>query len=398
MRPFDGRRILLVVTGGIAAYKSAYLTRRLIEVGARVDVVLTRDAQRFIGRTTFEGLTGRPVYADLWDRPMAHLDLGRAADAAVVAPATADFLFRLAHGAAGDLASATLLAADCPLVVCPAMNTRMWEHPATRRNVERLRERGVHQVGPADGALAEGEEGPGRMAEPEEIVAALGRLLERPTLAGRRVVVTAGPTRAPLDPVRFLSNRSSGRMGFALACSAWRRGADVVVITGPGAAPRPRGPVVREVETASQMKAALEEELATASVLLMAAAVSDYERPEPAREKIKKEGSDLLTVELARSVDLLESTAELRRERGILTLGFALETESPIENATRKMEAKGLDYVAVNRADEPDAGFEAETNRVTLMDRWGDVESLPLLLKEEVADRLLDRMEEKLVD
>jgi phosphopantothenoylcysteine decarboxylase/phosphopantothenate--cysteine ligase len=399
VRPFDGRRVLLVISGGIAAYKSAYLTRRLLESGAVVDVVLTHGAQRFIGKTTFEGLTGRPVFADLWERPMAHLDLGRDADVAVVAPATADFLSRLAHGAAGDLASATLLASDCPLVVCPAMNSRMWEHPATARNMEILSEFGVHRVGPAHGELAEGEEGWGRMAEPEEILGALSWLLERDSpVAGCKVVVTAGPTRAPLDPVRFIGNRSSGRMGYALAAAAWRRGADVVVLAGTGHAPRPLGPRYVNVETTNEMLAALRSELEGAAMLLMAAAVADFEPPRVATKKIKKTSGDGLELELRRGPDLLIETAEVRKKAGVLSLGFALETENPLENAAHKLEAKALDFIAVNLADEPDSGFEAATNRVTLLDRWGNVEELPLLLKEVLADRILDRLEDRLVE
>ncbi len=395
MRPFDSKRVLLVVSGGIAAYKSAYLARRLVEAGAAVDVVLTAGAQHFVGATTFEGVTGRPVHADIWTRPMSHLDLGLEADVAVVAPATADLVSRLAAGAAGDLATATLLAADCPVLVCPAMNTRMWEHPATRRNVASLLEFGYGLVGPAHGPLAEGEVGLGRMAEPEEIVAAIGRILEPDSrLAGVKVVVTAGPTRAPLDPVRFMCNRSSGRMGFALGAAAWRRGADVTVISGPGHALRPLGVRVHEVQTAQEMLAALEEELTDAQVLLMAAAVGDFQAETVATSKIKKDEAGSLSLTLRAAPDLLRETMAVRRERGILTLGFALETESALENGKKKLEAKGLDLIAINDATDPNAGFEVETNRVTLLDRWGNVEELPLLLKEELADRLLDRVEE----
>ncbi len=395
MRPFDSKRVLLVVSGGIAAYKSAYLARRLVEAGAAVDVVLTAGAQHFVGATTFEGVTGRPVHADIWSRPMSHLDLGLEADVAVVAPATADLVSRLAAGAAGDLATATLLAADCPVLVCPAMNTRMWEHPATRHNVASLLEFGYGLVGPAHGPLAEGEVGLGRMAEPEEIVAAIGRILEPDSrLAGVKVVVTAGPTRAPLDPVRFVCNRSSGRMGFALGAAAWRRGAEVTVISGPGHAPRPLGVRVHEVQTAQEMLAALEEELADAQVLLMAAAVGDFQAETVATSKIKKDEAGSLSLTLQAAPDLLRETMAVRRERGILSLGFALETESAVENGKKKLEAKGLDLIAINDATDPNAGFEVETNRVTLLDRWGNVEELPLLLKEELADRLLDRVEE----
>jgi len=394
MRPFDGRRVLLVVSGGIAAYKSAALARRLIEAGATIDVVLTEAAQRFIGSVTFEGITGRPVHTDLFSRPMAHLDLGRSADVAVVAPATANTLARLAAGAADDLACTALLATRAPLILAPAMNTRMWQHPATVRNVTWLREQGASIVGPDDGPLAEGENGPGRMAEPPEILAYIARVLEPESrLAGRRVVVTAGPTRAPLDPVRFLCNRSSGRMGYALAAAAWRRGAEVTVISGPGHATRPIGPWRIEVETAREMLAALEEALTDADILLMAAAVGDFETARVAESKIKKQEDGTLDLSLEAAPDLLRETRSIRDERGVFTLGFALETEDALANGQAKLEAKALQMIAINAANEPDAGFEVETNRVTLLDASGEVEELPLLLKEELADRLLDRID-----
>ncbi len=397
MRPFDGRRVLLVVSGGIAAYKSAFLARRLVEAGAAVDVILTASAECFVGSATFEGLTGRPVHTDLWERPMAHLELGRSAEAVVVAPATADLVARMAIGSADGLATATLLACDRPVLLCPAMNTRMWDHPATARNIETLRGFGHEIVGPDDGPLAEGESGPGRMAEPAEILARLGRVLEPDAgLAGHKVVVTAGPTRAPLDPVRFLCNRSSGRMGYALAGAAWRRGADVVLISGPGHAPRPVGPRRVEVETASEMLAALESELTDARILLMAAAVGDFEAASISRHKIKKEGEGAPGLDLRPAPDLLSATRELRRRQGIFTLGFALETDAPLDNARDKLERKGLELIAVNLATDPDAGFEVDTNRVTLLDAAGDTETFPLLRKEELADRLLDRIEESL--
>jgi len=397
MRPFDGRRVLLVVSGGIAAYKAAFLARRLVEAGAGVDVIITRGAERFIGSVTFEGITGRPVHTDLWERPMAHLELGRAADAVVVAPATADLIARLAAGAADGLATATLLACDRPVIVCPAMNTRMWEHPATVRNVDTLRGFGHELVGPDDGPLAEGESGPGRMAETAEILARLGRILEPDSgLGGLKVVVTAGPTRAPIDPVRFLSNRSSGRMGHALAAAAWRRGADVLLISGPGHASRPPGPRVIDVETASEMLAALETGLRDARILLMAAAVGDFEAVAVEKHKIKKGGEGRLDLTLEAAPDLLVETRALRERNGIFTLGFALETENALENGRAKLEGKGLELIAVNLAGEPDSGFDVDTNRVTLLDAAGDTEALPLLTKDELADRLLDRIEESL--
>lgn len=381
------------MSGGIAAYKSAILARRLVEAGAAVEVILTEAAERFVGRVTFEGITGRSVHTSLWERPMAHLDLGRDADVVVAAPASADLISKLAAGAADDLATTTLLAVRVPVIVCPAMNTRMWEHPATRANVARLAEFGCTVAGPADGPLAEGESGPGRLLEPDEIVPLIGRALESATgLRGRAVVATAGPTRAALDPVRFISNRSSGRMGFALAAAAWRRGAEVTLICGPGKARRPVGPRVVEVETAREMLAALETALPDADILLMAAAVGDFEPVAEASAKIKKTEEGLRPA-LRAGPDLLLETRALRDEKGVFTLGFALETDDLLARGREKLERKGMDLVAVNSALEPDAGFESETNRITLLDRAGTVEELPLARKTELADQLLDRIE-----
>ncbi len=395
MRPFDDRPVLVVVTGGIAAYKTAYLVRRLREAGAVVDVVLTRSAERFVGRATFEGLTGRPIGTSLWERPLDHIDVGRRAGVAIVAPATADFLAKLATGQADSLAAATLLAAPCPVLLCPAMNQRMWRHPATQRNVDTLREFGLWMVGPDVGQLAEGEIGIGRMSEPVEILAVAGRLLEEQSLKGRKVVVTAGPTRAPIDPVRYVGNRASGHMGQALAASAWRRGASVTLVSGPTARPHPHGPHVIEVDTAEEMLDALREALEEADLLLMAAAVSDFRVPSPSDSKIKKTGGDL-ELHLVAGPDLLKETRAARDRRGIVTLGFALETDTPIENGREKLTSKGVDFMAVNEVGDPEAGFEVPTNRITLLDRWGEVEELPVLPKEEVADRLLDRIEARL--
>ena len=393
MRPFDGRRVLLVVSGGIAAYKSAALARRLIEAGAAVEVILTKAAERFVGRVTFEGITGRQVHTSLWDQPMAHLDLGRDAEVVVIAPASADLISKLAVGAAQDLATTTVLAARGPVIVCPAMNTRMWEHPATRANVARLAEFGCTIAGPADGPLAEGESGPGRLLEPGEIVPLVARALEPAKgFSGRKVVATAGPTRAALDPVRFITNRSSGRMGFALAEAAWRRGGDVTLISGPGAAPRPAGPRVVEVETAREMLAELRTALTDAEILLMAAAVGDFEPAAQAASKIRKT-EERLDLTLQTGPDLLMETRALRAEQGVFTLGFALETDDLLSRGREKLERKGMHLVAVNSALEPDAGFESPTNRITLLDRAGAVEELPLARKTALADQLLDRVE-----
>lgn len=401
MRPFDERRILLVVAGGIAAYKSVALLRALRTAGARVEVLMTSAAERFVGKVTFEALAARPVHTDLWTRPLAHIELGKDCDLVVVAPATADLLAGMAQGRADDLATATLLAADCPVLVCPAMNTRMWDHPATRRNLDLLTEDGVRLVGPVHGELAEGETGIGRMAEPEQIMAVAGRLLEADSiLAGRKVVVTAGPTREAIDPVRFIGNRSSGRMGFELAAAAWRRGAEVICLHGPVSVAAPYGPLMVQTEDAEAMLEALRTHLDGASVLCMAAAVSDFRPASPSDEKIKKEdvGSGGLELELVRGPDLLAETLEQRKAANVFTLGFALETRDGVSNARAKLESKGMDLVALNIAGAKGSGFDVDTNRITVLDPSGAVEELPLLAKREAADRLLDRIEDHLRD
>lgn len=395
MTGLAGRRVLLGVAGGIAAYKSCTLVRRLVEAGALVDVVLSDAATRFVGAVTFEALAGRPVLASLWqpDRALDHVRLGQQADLAIVAPATADLLARLAAGIADDILAATLLARTAPLLLAPAMNDAMFAHPATAANLARLRERGAVVVGPATGALAEGpSDRPGRMSEPEEIVAEAERMLRRGgPLDGRRVLVTAGPTREPLDAVRVVTNRSSGQMGYALAAEAWARGADVVLLSGPVALPTPHGVARRDVETTADLGAALQDELPRADVLLMAAAPADYRAAEVARGKRpRQEGA--LSLDLAPTDDLLQATRASRKP-GALMVGFALEAGDAVERARAKLVRKDLDLIVVNDALEPGAGPEVPTNRVTLVGRDGAVEALPLLPKREVAARILDRVE-----
>lgn len=395
-RPFAGRRVLLGVAGGIAAYKAVQLARDLTLAGARVDVVLTAGAQEFVRPMTFEALTGRPVHTSLYPPgdPNLHIRLAREADAVVVAPATANFLARAANGMASDLLSAVLLATDAPVVLCPAMNDRMYAHPATQDNLLRLRGFGYVLAGPATGPLAWGEgEGPGRMLEPGEILAHAGRALEgEGPLGGLRIVVTAGPTREPIDPVRYIGNRSSGRMGYEVAAAAWRRGADVVLVTGPSHLDPPSGVDVRRVETAAEMREAVAAALPHANALVMAAAVADFRPADPADEKLKKEAGGLPTVDLERTADVLASTRELRR-RDAVVVGFALETQDVVANGRRKLVAKGLDLLVVNDAREPGAGFEVATNRVTFLEPDRDDDELPLMSKAEVADRILDRVE-----
>jgi phosphopantothenoylcysteine decarboxylase/phosphopantothenate--cysteine ligase len=376
------------------------LARLLTQAGAEVDVVLTRSAVEFVGAITFEAVTGRQVHAELLapGHALDHIRLARAADLIVVAPATADFLARAAHGRADDLLAACLLAAghaqgESRVLLAPAMNDRMWAHPQTSRNVAHLRELGYAVLEPAEGPLAVGEgSGPGRMPEPEEILAHAARQLEpRGSLAGRRVLVTAGPTREAVDPVRYLSNRSSGKMGVALAMAAWRRGADVTLVCGPLSIPVP--PVLRRVnvESTAEMADAVRDALPDADVLVMAAAPADFRAAAPAKSKIKKAAAPE-SLALASTPDILATTRSVRR-KGSVVVGFALETDDALNGGRAKLAAKGLDLVVVNDATEAGAGFGVDTNRVTILSAGDGDETLPLMPKPEVADAILDRVE-----
>jgi len=386
------------VTGGIASYKSAWLARLLTQAGAEVDVVMTRSAREFVGEVTFEALTGRPVHTALVaaGHALDHIALARAARAVVVAPTTADFLARAVGGHADDLLSACLLATTAPVLLVPAMNDRMWAHLQVHRNVETARSLGYQVLPPDDGALAAGEgSGPGRMPEPATIVEHVARLLEpRSALHGRRVVVTAGPTREAVDPVRFLSNRSTGRMGVEIAQAAWRRGADVTVIAGPLEVPAPIGARRIDVESTRAMRDAVAEELTSADVLIMAAAPADFTVASPATTKIKKTGGPS-ALALSRTDDILLTTRDLRPPQAVI-VGFALETGDALSEGRRKRVDKALDFVVVNDATEAGAGFAVDTNRVTIIGPDDIEDALPLMSKRAVADALLDRVEERL--
>jgi phosphopantothenoylcysteine decarboxylase/phosphopantothenate--cysteine ligase len=389
--PLAGRRVLLAVTGGIAAYKAAYLCRLLQERGAEVQVVMTPSATRFIGPDTFAALTGRDVHSDVFERSetVLHVRLAREADAAVVVPATANILAKLANGIADDLVTSTLLEFTGPLVVAPAMHSGMYEARPTRRNLSALREAGVTIVGPVEGALAAGDEGIGRMAEPEEIATALEEELGGGDLAGKRVLVTAGPTYEPVDAVRFVGNRSSGRMGFAIAEEARRRGAEVVLVTGPTHLSDPPGVEVRRVETAAQMRDEVLAAFEDAEAVVKAAAVSDYRPAEPSSRKLKKdEGPPDLRLEA--TPDIL---AELRRTKeGRVLIGFAAETDDLEGAGRRKLAEKGLDLVVVNEVGRPGTGFEAETNRAMILSAAGDDEPIREWTKRDLARAIVDRL------
>ena len=390
-----GRRVVLGVSGGIACYKACTIARRLTEMGAAVDVVLTSAAARFVGLATFEALTHRPVLTSLWqpDTALAHLELGQNADLIILAPATANLIARAAQGIADDILTAMLLARTAPVLVAPAMNDEMFAHPATQKNLETIRGMGWLVVGPEIGPLAEGtSERPGRMTEPEAIVAAAERKIRAPggVLAGKRIVVTAGPTREGLDPVRVFTNRSSGRMGYAVAAAAYGRGADVTLVSGPTTLPLPFGVDAVTVETTADLQEAVATALADADVLVMAAAPADY-RPQEERQTKGPRGDGPVDVRLEPTVDVLETTRS-KRKKGSIIVGFALETSEGVQRARGKLDGKGLDLIVLNMANEPGAGFDVETNRVTLISRTETV-NLPHMSKHEVAERLLDAVE-----
>jgi phosphopantothenoylcysteine decarboxylase / phosphopantothenate---cysteine ligase len=384
----QGKRILLGVTGGIAAYKSAELVRRLIEHGAQVQVVMTSAAREFVTPTTFQALSGRPVRTDLWDAAaeaaMGHIELARWAELVLVAPASADFLARLAHGLADDLLSTLCLATAAPIAVAPAMNQLMWRNAATRSNVELLAARGVHMIGPGVGDQACGEHGPGRLVEPADIVSQIAPLLSAAgPLTGRRVLVTAGPTRECIDPVRFVSNRSSGKMGFALAQSLRDVGADVVLISGPVTLPTPLGVRRIDVESCEQMYAAVQSELPGTAIFVGTAAVADYRPLACAEQKIKKT-SETLALELTRTTDIL-SQVSASTPRPFM-VGFAAETNSVEHYARTKLLAKNLDLIAANEVGHSKA-FDCDDNSLLVLWRGGRVE-LPVSSKRELAQAL----------
>jgi phosphopantothenoylcysteine decarboxylase/phosphopantothenate--cysteine ligase len=394
----EQRRVLVAVSAGIAAYKIPELVRALRGAGHEVRCVLTRDAGRFVSPLVLQTLSGRPVRSDLFDASeegeIDHIALADWAELVVVAPATAHLLARMAHGLADDLVTTLLLATRAPLLVAPAMNVQMWNHAATRRNVETLRGRGVSFLGPDAGELACGWQGEGRMSEPSDLAAEAGRLLGPRSLAGERVVVNAGGTREPIDAVRALTNRSSGRMGFAVAAEAARRGAEVVLVSAPSSLPTPSGVRRLDVETALEMREVVRREFQHAGIAVLCAAVADFRPAEPSMRKIKKEDLPAgggLSLDLVPNPDIL---AEISRERGErIVVGFAAESHDVLEAARRKLERKGCDLLVANDVSREDGGFESDHNAVAFVWPSGEVEELPLLPKRQVASHLLDRVE-----
>jgi phosphopantothenoylcysteine decarboxylase/phosphopantothenate--cysteine ligase len=388
----SGPKILLGVTGGIAAYKSPELVRRLKDRGAQVQVVMTRSAEAFVSPVTFQAVSARRVRGDLWDEAaeaaMGHIELARWADLVLVAPATAHCLGSLAGGLAGDLLTTICMATEAPIILAPAMNQAMWNNSAVQENRELLEKRGIRLVGPMAGDQACGEDGPGRMMEPEDIVRAVFEepaILVSESLKGLRTVITAGPTREPIDPVRYVTNRSSGRMGFALATAAQQAGAEVVLVSGPVSLPTPPGVQRMDVETAEEMYDTVHERIADTDLFIACAAVSDYRPRTPSARKIKRSSSEL-TLELTPSLDTLASVAKL--VDGPFTVGFAAETEEVSRHARDKLTRKGLDMIAANRVG-PDCGFDQETNSLTVL--WeGDEVELEQATKPILARRLIE--------
>ena len=411
-RPLQNRRILLVIGGGIAAYKALDLIRRLRERGAQVRPLLTKGAQEFVTPLAAAALAGERAHTDLFDRAeeadIGHIKLARDADAIVVAPATASLMARMATGEASDLAATVLLATTLPILIAPAMNVRMWQHPATRRNLATLKGDGVQVVGPNDGAMAEAEFGPGRLAEPAEIADAVeamlagddagsgfGFLAGRPQnparpLAGRRVLVTSGPTHEPIDPVRYLANRSSGRQGHAIAAAAAAAGAEVTLVSGPVQIQDPAGVRVIAVETARAMLAAVETAL-PADIAVFTAAVGDWRPASVGANKIKKDGGDPAPLVLVENPDILATIAARSSDRPTLVVGFAAETDDVLANARRKIARKGCDLLVANDVSASGGVMGGLTNTVHLVGRDGSVETWPTLDKDEVGRRLVAR-------
>jgi phosphopantothenoylcysteine decarboxylase/phosphopantothenate--cysteine ligase len=392
-----GRRVVLGVSGGIAAYKAVEVCRRLVDAGAHVAPVLTTDALRFVGALTFSALASEPARTSLFDgpEPIPHTRLGQAADLVIVAPATAKLLGRYAAGISDDLLTATLLATRAPVLVAPAMHTEMWEHPAVQENLATLRRRGVHVVDPVAGRLAGGDVGEGRLADPAAIVAAAAAVLtaaspgEAQDLAGVRVLVTAGGTREPIDAVRVITNRSSGKQGYAIADVASRRGAAVTLVTTIGR-PAPTGVQIVSVQTAAEMQDAVLARASDSEVIVMAAAVADFRPKEPPTRKLKKhEGIPEIVLEPTHDflVDLGRAKAP-----GQVLVGFAAETNDLVEHAMEKLRRKRLDLIVGNDISQPDAGFEVDTNRAVILDAEGGIDTLPLLAKSDLAGVILDKV------
>jgi phosphopantothenoylcysteine decarboxylase/phosphopantothenate--cysteine ligase len=388
------KKVIVGVTGGIAAYKAAELVRLLVKAGARTKVAMTASATKFVTPLTFEALSGNRVVWDMWGHgsaPMDHINWGQEADLIIIAPATANFIAKMAHGIGDDFLSTMILAATARILVCPSMNTQMFLNPAVQNNIKQLKERGYALMEPSEGELACGAEGPGRLPEPAEILEHARMLLSEQDLSGLRILVTAGPTVEPIDPVRYITNRSSGKMGYALARAARRRGADVLLVSGPTDLTPPNDVTFFWVKTTEEMKQAVLDHSQQYDVIIKAAAVSDYRPREKAVQKIKK-GKETQTIELVQNPDILAELGSRKGNSRCILVGFSAETEDLLANATEKLQQKNLDMIVANDVSKEDAGFESDTNLVKLIYRDGHVEEFPLMTKEEVADHLLERI------
>jgi phosphopantothenoylcysteine decarboxylase/phosphopantothenate--cysteine ligase len=389
----DKKTIALGITGSIAAYKAAEIASQLTQAGAKVNVIMTKEAIRFISPVTLRVITGRAVVTKMFDLAsefsIDHVSLAKAADIVVIAPATANIIAKLAAGIADDMLCCTVLATKAPVLIAPAMETNMYDNPVTQDNLSKLKARDFVIIDPATGWLASGKEGPGRLADINDIIGSIRQVLGRAgDLAGKHIVVTAGGTQEPIDPVRYISNRSSGRMGYALADAARDRGAKVTLVTAPTSLVEPVGVNLVKVNTAQEMQQAVENLTTQADALVMAAAVADYRPTKTSKDKIKK-GEAVLTLELEPTLDILSSV-----KGNFIKVGFAAESSNLIENATQKLKQKGLDLIVANDITASDSGFGTDTNRVTIIDRKGKVDSLPLIPKRDVADKVLDRVAE----
>ena len=386
-----GKTIVLGVTGSIAAYKAAEIASRLTQAGAKVHVIMTEEAIQFISPVTFRAITGRPVVTEMFDLAsefsIEHVSLANAADIVVIAPITANVMAKLAAGIADDMLCCTILATKAPIVIAPAMETNMYTNPVTQGNLSELKARDFVVIGPATGWLASGRQGLGRLADVEDIISAIHRVLRTgEDLTGRHIVVTAGGTQEPIDPVRYISNRSSGKMGYALAEAARDRGAHVTLITAPTSLPEPAGVDMIQVTTAEEMRQSVQKAVPRADVLIMSAAVADYRPIRAAKDKIKKSKARL-TLELERTPDILGSV-----KGDFIKVGFAAESSDLMKNAEKKRKQKRLDFIVANDITTRNSGFGSDTNRVIIIDRKGKIDRLPLLAKRQVADRILDKV------
>jgi len=385
--------LVLGVTGGIACYKAVELVRLLVKDGFVVQVIMTRGAMEFVTPLTFQTLSGMPVATETFnltqESEIGHINLADSADLFVIAPATANVIGKIAAGIADDLLTTVLMATKAPVLIAPAMNIHMYENPILQENVRKLRRLGYHFIEPAEGYLACGYEGKGRLPEPEKILEEIRRLLKKKDLVGEKLLITAGPNREPLDPVRYLSNRSSGKMGYALARAAIRRGAEVALISGPTELEPPAGARLTSVTTAAEMRHAVLEEFSGCTAVIMAAAVSDYRPVDFARKKIKR-GKGPIELRLEPNPDILKEISA--RKNGKMLVGFAAETGELVANAAKKLKDKNLDMIVANNVSEAGAGFDVDTNVATILDRAGTVRSLPLMSKDELAEQILDHL------